>query len=217
MRMPAIVSLLVLGGLSLDAAAWEPRVFDPSGYSQTVTACDELAAHPLDPFKVAAGHSQGDVDLAAAVPACEAAVAADPDNPRLNYQLARVYGYSGQGHKAYPYRNRAVEADYPQALFVVGFLHMFGLNEQPLDRCRGGELIRRSALYGRSAGLVSFPRYALQGHFETCEWPVEPAELLDFLDYADRRFGRDFYRGMLIELLAEQVRARWSEDAPDAG
>ncbi|MCC5861147.1 MAG: hypothetical protein JJT93_04460 [Gammaproteobacteria bacterium] len=191
------------------AVAWAPKIFDPSGYSQTLTACDELAAHPLDPFKVAEGRSQGDVDLDAAIPACEAAVVADPHNPRLNYQLARVYGYSGQGRKAFPHRARAVAADYPQALFVVGYLHLFGLNEQPLDRCRGGELIRRSALYGRSAGLIGFPRYALQGHFAACDWSVDAAELLDFLAYAASRYGRDFYRGMLIEVLAEQVEARW--------
>ena len=209
-RVSAIACTILL---SANAFGWEPLRFDPSGFSQEVTQCDRLAAHPLDPFKVGAGVSQSAVDLAAAVPACEAAVAADPDNPRLNYQLARVYGYSGQGQKAYPHRAAAVAADYPQSLFVVGYLHMFGLNAQPLDVCRGGELIRRSALYGRSSGLVGFPRYALQGLYEGCAVPVERDELLDFLGYAAGLFGTDYYRGMLVEILSEQVRARWPEPA----
>jgi len=193
--------------------AWEPLSYDVSGHSQTPTKCDRLAAHPLDPFKVADGVSQSGVDFPAAIAACQAAVEADPDNPRLNYQLARVYGYSGQGEKAYPYRAAAVAADYPQSLFVVGFLHLYGLNAQPLDVCRGGELIHRAALYGRSAALVGYPRYLLQGLFDDCDLPMQRDELLAFLAHERSLIGGDYYRGMLVDMLEEQVKARWPESA----
>jgi len=201
--------------IAAGAQAWEPLRFDASAFSQTPTECDRLAAHPLDPHKVGVGVSQSGVDLAAAIPACEAAVAADPANPRLRYQLARMYGYSGQGHKAYPHRDAAVAADYPQALFVVGFLHLTGMNQQPLDVCRAGELIYRSALYGRSSGLVGYPRYVLQGLFDDCDVPMRRDELLAFLEHARSLYGGDYYRGLLVDVLGEQVRARWPATSPD--
>ena len=67
-----------------------------------VTECDRLAAHPSDPDRVAPGVAQPDVDLAKAIPACQAAVKAYPDSGRLNYQLARSLGYAGRGREAGP-------------------------------------------------------------------------------------------------------------------
>ncbi len=199
--------------MTVTVQAWEPLSYDVSGYSQVPTECDRLASHPLDPHRVADGVSQSSVDLPAAIAACETAVKADPDNPRLNYQLARVFGYSGQGENAYPYRAAAVAADYPQSLFVVGFLHMYGLNKQPLDVCRGGELIHRAALYGRSSALVGYPRYVLQGLYDDCDLPMSREELLAFLAHERGNFGGDYYRGMLVDMLEEQVMARWRDSA----
>jgi tetratricopeptide (TPR) repeat protein len=53
------------------------------------------------------------MDKPAAIAACQRAVAADPNNPRLNYLLGRAYGYSDRGEEAMPYRLKALEADYP--------------------------------------------------------------------------------------------------------
>lgn len=200
-----ILALLVLPVAASRAADFKP--FDPAAYSQAVTECDRLAAHPEDPYHVAPGRERESIDLPAAITACEAAVRRDPTNPRLNYQLARVYGYSGQGEKSIPYRAVAVDADYPQALFVVGFLHLYGLNKQPQDTCRAAELIRRSAQQGRLAGQVGFVRWAMKGMFDACPLRRDPAEMLAFLGAAKEQAGTDFYKGQLIELLEEQVRA----------
>ncbi len=182
--------------------------FDASKYSQTVTECDRLAAHPDDPYHVAPGKERKDMDLPAAIVACEEAVRKDPSNPRLNYQLARVYGYSGMGDKAIPYRAVAVDADYPQSLFVVGYLHLLGLNEQPQDTCRAAELIRRSAQQDRLAGQVGFVRWSLNGTFAGCPVRQDPGEMLGFLRAAKKQVGGDFYKGQLVDLLTEQVQAR---------
>lgn len=198
---------LLLTVLLLHATLAAAAPFDPQPYSQDVTECDRLASHPEDPFHVAPGRDRAQIDLPAAIAACEAAVKADPKNPRLNYQLARVYGYSGVGEKAIPYRAVAVDADYPQALFVVGFLHLTGLNKQPQDRCRAGELIRRAAQQDRLAGQVGFVRWSLAGRFDGCPVPRDPAEMLGFLAAAKKHAGTDFYKSQLIEVLEEQVRA----------
>lgn len=203
-----IILLLLATMFAAGAAGEDVQPFDPSRYSQAVTECDRLASHPEDPYHVAPGRERAEIDLPKAIAACEAAVRADPRNPRLNYQLARVYGYSGSGEKAIPYRAVAVDADYPQALFVVGYLHLTGLNKQPKDVCRAGELLRRSALQGRLAGQVGFPRWALQGLFAGCPVRQDPAEMLSFLDAAKKQTGGDFYKDQLIAVLEEQVSAR---------
>lgn len=204
--MRVLVAVLALGPIIASAADVHP--FDPAKYSQQVTECDRLASHPEDPFHVAPGRDRSEIDLPAAVAACEAAVQRDPANPRLNYQLGRVYGYSGQGEKAIPYRAVAVDADYPQALFVIGYLHLFGLNKQPQDTCRAAELMRRAAQQDRLAGQVGFVRWSLKGTFDACDVPQDPVEMLGFLEAARKHAGSDFYKGQLIELLQEGVQAR---------
>jgi hypothetical protein len=167
--------------------------------------CDRLAAHPDDPHKRAPGVSESSMDKPAAIAACQAAVAADPDNPRLNYQLGRALGYSGQGAKAYPYRERAIAGEYPQALFVIGYITMLGINEQPKDVCRGADLIRRSAIADRFAGQVGFVHWALDGRFDECKVPVHRSEMTAFLQRAKKHAGSDFYKSTLVESLERRL------------
>ncbi|MGE0580611.1 MAG: hypothetical protein AB7P31_00555 [Steroidobacteraceae bacterium] len=203
--------LLVAATLAVAPAfADELLKFDASKYSQAVTGCDLLAAHPDDPYKVAPGLQKPQMDLPAAIGACQAAVARDPANPRLNYQLGRVYGYSGLGEKAAPYRDAALAADYPQALFVYGFLHLDGENKATKDPCLAGELMRRSALYGRIAGQVGFPFWSLKGRFVGCAVKQDPREMLEFLEAADRQ-TTDFYRETAIELLQDRIKAQMAK------
>ena len=179
--------------------------YQRADHDRTVTACDEQASHPDDPERVTNGVGQAAMDKPAAIEACLAAVAVDPGNPRLNYQLARAYGYSGLHEEGQPYRDAALRAGYPQSLFVIGYIRVTDWDGAGVDACYGGELIRRSAQAGRFAGLVGFPHYALTGAFEGCEtYPViDEAEMLAFLDRAQPQ-ASDFYRSALIA----QLRAR---------
>lgn len=190
------------------AAAASVAKFDASKYSQTVTDCDRIASHPEDPHRVAPGRDRSQIDLPKAIEACRAAVAADPKNPRLNYLLGRVLGYSGRGAEGLANRQAAVDADYPQALFVIGYITVFGLNQQPKDVCRGAELIRRSALQGRVAGLLGFPSYVLQGLFDDCPVRKDKQEMLGFIAAARRQSQGDYYQALLADLLERQIGAR---------
>lgn len=183
-------------------------VYAREDWSRTVTECDIQIAHPADPERVADGVSRSDADLPAAIEACRAALETDPDNPRLNYQLARAYGYSGLHAQGQPYRDAALVAGYPQSLFVVGYIRVENWDGRGADPCYGGELIRRSAHAGRFAGLVSFPHYYLTGAFEGCgAYPVvDEAEMAVFLDQAEERAG-DYYQGLLVR----QLKARLAE------
>jgi len=199
----------VVGGMRAARAEEAAQRFDPSKFSQAPTACDVLASHPDDPDRVAPGRERAEIakDFPGAIAACRSAVERDPGNPRLQYQLARVLGYSGQGTLAMPHRAKAVEGRYPQALFVVGYLYLTGQNENPKDLCRAGELIRESAIEGRIAGQIGFPRYAMQGLFDGCNVKVDRTEMLGFLDAAAKQVAGDYYRTMLVELARESVNA----------
>jgi hypothetical protein len=206
--MKTISYVILLGMVGLLPRGAEALEWDSSKYSQTVTDCDLQASHSDDPLSVAPGKSSSQINFTTAIASCQLALEQDPSNPRLHYQLARVYGYSGQGEKAYPHRAAAVAADYPQALFVNGYLHLKGLNKAPIDLCRAGELIRRAAQYGRLAGQVGFPRFALQGLFEGCDVPVDATEMLGFLSAAAATTS-DFYKSTLVEMLVQDVQAQW--------
>jgi hypothetical protein len=213
-----IGALALLSAAALAAAAAPaadpPLRWDPAAWSRTVTDCDRLAAHPSDPDRLTAGVSQPDLLAAGAdraIAACRAAVAADPRNPRLNYQLARSLGYSGRGAEAGAFRDMAVAGDYPQALFVVGFVHLTGQGA-PKDPCKAAPLIRRSGLAGRFAGLVGWPHYLLTGAFDGCPGVrTDKAELQAFLARAKTHpDNADWHRGILVDQLADRV-ARLSD------
>lgn len=189
----------------------EIETYSAGDYSSAMTDCDRLAAHPSDPNAIGEGVSRAEMDKSAAILACEEAVAADPENPRLNYQLARAYGYSGMHEAAMPYRATALRAGYPQSLFVMGYILVTGWDGNQADPCYGGELIRRSAQAGRYAGLIGFPYYAVKGTFRACAgFTVEAAELQAMLDRAaGTPDSRDYYQGLLIDLLRDRVGAEF--------
>jgi tetratricopeptide (TPR) repeat protein len=181
--------------------------YERNAHAREITRCDTLAAHPDDPEAVAPGIPEGAVDVEAAITACREAVIADPANPRLNYQLARAFGYAGRHAEGAAYREQALKSGYPQSLFVVGYIRLTGWDGAPADPCYGGELIRRSAEAGRYAGLVGFVHYALLGNFAQCEdYPqLRHDEMLRFLERAEAAAGGDFYRSALITQLRHQL------------
>lgn len=187
---------------TVEVGPYTISAFELEDYSQEPTLCDELAANKDDPNRVSAGRSRSEItNLPAAIEACMEAVEAEPDNPRLNYQLGRVLGYSERGDEAMPYRIRAVEAGYPQSLFVIGFIHLMGMNIAQ-DTCTAAELIRLSGLRGRLAGQVGFPHYVLKGDFDACPVAKDKAEMLAMLDAAE---PRSYYEELLVESLKARV------------
>lgn len=201
MRMLCLLAWLTAFGPPT-AFAVEFEDYDFSQFSQEITECDRLASHGRDPGHVAPAVSSSGMDKPAAIVACHQAVAADPDNPRLNYQLGRAYGYSSRGEDAMPYRLKALEADYPQSLFVIGYLYSIGSTIEP-DICKTYELWQRAAHYRRLAALVALPRQSLRGDFEACGPALEPEALRAYLNEAKAQ-SSDYYVRMLVEdLLAE--------------
>ena len=180
----------------------EIKAYQRDDYKREVTRCDELAGHPNDPERVTDGVTQELMNKPAAISACLKAVKNDPDNPRLNYQLARAYGYSGLHEAGAVYRKKALNSGYPQSLFVFGYIRIEGWDGNTPDPCYGGELVRRSAEAGRFAGLVGFPHYVMTGTFENCNaYPkVDAAEIMFFLNEAEKK-AEDYYQRILVKTL----------------
>lgn len=173
-------------------------------WSQEVTECDIQASHGRDPFHVAPPVSRSTMDFEKAEAACLEAVAKDPDNPRLNYQMGRVFGYSGQWEKGMPYRLKAVEAEYPQSLFVIGFLYLTGTTIDEKNPCKTVTMWRRAAELGRLSAQVALPRHYMRGDFESCGVDIPKSELAAYLD-AGAEQTSDFYASMLIEVLKAEL------------
>ena len=200
--------LALTSGIGMSAQAEVKFIdYDYTRFSQDVTECDRLASHGRDPGHVAPAVSSSGMDKPSAIAACQRAVAADPDNPRLNYQLGRAYGYSGRGEEAMPYRLKALEADYPQSLFVIGYLYSIGRTIEP-DICKTYELWQRAARYRRLAALVALPRHSLRGDFDACGPVIPPEDLRAYLNGAKSQ-SSDYYVGMLVDDLLAEVDERY--------
>ncbi|MGI9232755.1 MAG: hypothetical protein ACR2RD_03915 [Woeseiaceae bacterium] len=200
---PINLCLVTLALFASSAGAVDFEDYDHTRWSQEITGCDILAAHGRDPGHVSDPVTRSTMHKDAAIAACQVAVKADPDNPRLNYQLGRAYGYSGRGEEAMPYRLKALEADYPQSTFVIGYLYLIG---QTIDQntCKALSLWQTSARYRRLAALIALPRHYLRGDFAECGVEIPADDLRAYLEEA-KKVSDDFYVGMLADELLSNI------------
>jgi len=210
-----LVTLQSAASNAIDVKLADIATYQRSDFNRVLTECDRIGAHPADPEKVGQGIEREDMDLTAVIKVCHEAVKDDSKNPRLNYQLARAYGYSGQHAEGDVFRMAALKAGYPQSLFVFGYIRISGWDGKPADPCYGGELVRLSALTGRVAGLIGFPHYALTGVFDQCSGTprVNYKEIRGFLDQA-KQADPDYYQQLLIEHLEQRLALVQSSELP---
>ncbi len=162
-----------------------------------VTGCDRLTSYVNDEGRVAPPVARVDVDPVVAIAACEAAIARDPDNGRLHYQLGRVLGYVGRTDEARAAREKAAELGYASAIFVLGYVDAFNKTGNEALTCEGAARMEKAARAGAFAGLSAYPAYRAQGLFRSCEGLADTAGLLSMLDQADT-MANDFYKTTLI-------------------
>ena len=106
-----------------------------------------------------------------------------------------------------PYRSKALEADYPQSLFVIGYRYSIGRTIQP-DICKTCELWQRTARYRRMAARVALPRHSRLGDFEACVPTISPEDLRAYLNEAKAQ-SSDYCVGMLVDDLLAEVDERY--------
>ena len=128
-------------------AVWpDPLPDTPGGLGELVTDCDLVAADPDDQQRVGPGVDWGLVNVRRAVRTCGYALARDPGNARLAFQLARALDIG----EAYPWARyfytAAAQAGHAAAMTNLGYMAIEG---------RGGEVDypAAAAWYRRAAAL----------------------------------------------------------------
>ena len=84
-----------------------------------IAKCDQLAAHPDDSYRTAEGVHTLRLDVAKARAVCEEAVEDEPTNPRIKFQLGRVYRAQDLFEQAADLLESAVQDGYPAAEFEL--------------------------------------------------------------------------------------------------
>ncbi|MEO3433961.1 caspase family protein [Inquilinus sp. CAU 1745] len=117
---------------------------EPETISYTVEArvrphdCDLLAGARFDPQGVVIGNYPNEIVPALAVPACEAAVAEFPEEPRFKFQLARALTAAERHGEALDLYIQAAEEGHVTALYALGAAYEFGLGvERDIDAAVG--------------------------------------------------------------------------------
>ncbi len=196
----ALIALCLLGGISTAAQAH-------------VTECDWVAGHTTMPERQAPGVPPNAIRWKGAIFACERDLAADPTNIHLMYTLGHALYYN------HPWQDRkrsieliraAADKGHSQSHFVLGLFYSSGeLGEiLPQNWCEGAKHHLIAARWGRYASLISYSRWALKGRYDNCKEPVEWQEVAGFLDLARGAAQYDWYDGLLIDDLEEQLATR---------
>jgi len=108
--------------------------------------CDKLAAHPSDPGRPAGidGVGTGSIEVDIAIDACARAIAEEPVNARMHYQLGRAYFDKEDYALALKEFSTASEAGYPAAKGALAYLHDEGLGTS-VDQVKAVALYREAA------------------------------------------------------------------------
>ena len=131
----------------------------PQTYYSTATArvaaCDTAAAAPFDALRPrdVPGVNLASIEVYTALPACEAGVAASPDNARVLFELGRAYLTAGKQDKAREFFDRAASGD-AEALNSIGYMYDRGLG-MPVDTTQAIAWFRRAVDAGSVGALLN--------------------------------------------------------------
>ncbi len=122
-----------------------------------VDPCDELAGARFDRQGVVLGRFPNEIDPAAAVPACEQAVARFPDEPRFHFELGRAHEAAGDGAEAAREYEYAGAHGHNIAIYALGYLHLIGMGV-PEEPAKAIALFENAAAKGDPYAMNSLGR-----------------------------------------------------------
>ncbi|MBM3515933.1 MAG: hypothetical protein FJX59_19785 [Alphaproteobacteria bacterium] len=100
---------------------------------------------------------------------------------------------------------KAVDAKYPQSLFVIGWLYLSGDTIDKKDPCKTITMWREAAKLERLAALVGLPHFYMDGAFKGCGVDIPAEEMVGYLDVAAKMTKGDYYQGLLIAGLRKDL------------
>jgi tetratricopeptide (TPR) repeat protein len=190
---------LVMGATSHAQIPWENSslvrevylVPENTNSALEPTLCDIEAGHRSDPQRLTPGVPFLYLRPAVAIPACEAALQEDPENPRLMTQLARAFLKEGRFEEALELNRTAAEMGYVAGYHNMGNHYRLGAGvKRDMDKALEWFLISADAGHAEDAYNVGL--IFMQG---TAKMPKDFERAYVWLDRAAKQdwaksFGR---------------------------
>ena len=178
-----------------------PPVWDPKSRTVAV-ACDRLTASRYDRTRLAPGVGRDQIDVPAAIAQCERDLAANPNDPRITFQLGRLYGYAGDRAKTRAMREASAAAGNHNAIFLLGYLD-WGAAKDDGARCAAGRAMKLAADRGNYSAQLTVASYLLEGKFAPCGALVGKAEATAYVAAARPQVAGFFETRLADHLAAE--------------
>jgi len=137
------------------AAALTPQAVQaPAGGRAPIDECDRLAADPNNSDSVVKGVDLGNtIDTGRAIPACEEAARAHPNERRFGFQLGRAYYQAEKYELAKQQFEKLSKEGYPIATTYLGILYLEGRGVAT-DGTEAVRLFRQAAEAGDALGTL---------------------------------------------------------------
>lgn len=220
-RTDAPSASAAVAAIARPAVLDQPATAKPSNIDAPIAACDRLAAAPLDPDRPrgVAGVDRSDIDSAAATQACRAALALQPDNPRLMFELGRALAKDGVGEETLALYRKAAAAGHAGAMNNLGAIYEGGRGvtrdiaqamrwyRRSADAGDGSAMRRLGLIYERGDGVPRDP-------FEALTWFRKAADAGNVLGMSD--VGRAYASGFGVARNPAEA-MRWFRKAAEAG
>jgi hypothetical protein len=201
---PALVAATAPAGTTV------PRVWDPSDRKEP-TECDRLTSSRYDRTRLAKPVAREDMDVPAAIRQCEADLLRFPGDPRIHFQLGRIYGYAGNQAKTLEHRRAAAAAGNHNAIFLLGYLAWSSAKDDQA-RCSAARDMRLSADRGNYSGQLTVASLFLEGRLAMCRDLVTAEQVRSYLKAA-----RPSVDGFFETRLAAHLAYELERVAPAAG
>ena len=128
------------------------------------TLCDDLAANPTDPNKLATVRGIPYDDLrpraASAIESCEVSIAQYPNELRFQYQLARALAFTDRRH-ALEILQRTANAGYPASFDNIGWIYYSDLK----NPAQAVQYFLQGVRLGDADAMISLAEMIGRGHF----------------------------------------------------
>lgn len=188
-------------------------VMTQPAHSQAITACDWEVAHPSDPDRIGPGVSSSDVDTVRAMAACRRDLESDPDNARLQYQLARAIVYHADRYdtsyeEGMVYLAQSASSGHTQAMFVYGLML-----SREARLCEAEPWMRGAAEAGLKSARIAYVDHAVAGNWSQCGVPTDATALKGYLEEASDQVS-GYYEKMLIGALHRELKLLIASEAP---
>jgi ketosteroid isomerase-like protein len=182
-----------------------PAMWNPASRTE-VTACDRLASSRYDRLRLAPPKAREDIDVPAAIQQCEADLLRFPADPRITFNLGRLYGYAGDKQKTLERREASAAAGNHNTIFLLGYLDWIAAKDDGA-RCAAAREMKLAADRGNYSGQITYATFYNEGRFAACEDRATKAEVAAYVEGA-RPAVDGFFETRLMEHLAWELKEK---------